>query len=40
MTKKLVVKDGLVIIEFELYQDSELVNKTKINIKYTFIKEE
>ena len=39
-TKKLVVNDGLVVIEFELYQDSELVNKTKINIKYTFIKEE
>lgn len=36
-TTKLVVEDQKVLIEFELYQDDDLVNKTKINIIYTYI---
>ncbi len=39
-TINLVVEENQVRIEFELYQDEDLVNKTEIDIKYTFIKEE
>lgn len=37
-TIKLVVKENQIFIEFELYQDGDLVNKTEICIKYTFIR--
>ena len=39
-TIQLIVDENRVLIEFKLYQDKELVNRTKINIKYIFIKEE
>lgn len=39
-TTKLIVEENQVLIEFELYQDKDLVNNTEINIRYTFIKEE
>ena len=39
-TLKLVLEENQVLIDFELYQDKELINKTEIYIKYTFLKEE
>ena len=40
LTKRLVVTDNLIEIEYDLYQDDEVVNKTKIHIEYDFCKED
>ena len=39
-TKKIVQQDKYLYIQYDLYQDNDLVNKTEIIIEYTFLEEE
>ena len=39
-TKLLEIKDTSLLIEYDLYQGTDLVNTTKLNVEYTSLKEE
>ncbi|AIO18235.1 hypothetical protein KQ51_00347 [Candidatus Izimaplasma bacterium HR1] len=39
-TNRIVRKDGHLYIQYDLYQDKELVNETEIILEYTCLKEE
>ena len=40
VTKEIIKRDNYLEIQFELYQNNDLVNQTKIVIEHTFLKEE
>ena len=40
VTHKIVSNNHILQIKYDLYQNSEIVNKTEILIKYTFLEEE
>lgn len=40
ITTDIVHHENYLMITYDLYQNNELVNKTKLELKYTFLKEE
>ena len=40
VTEYIQVEDGIIRIKYDLYQNEDLVNKTEIQLEYTFLEEE